>query len=138
MKKAWQKKAEQIKVWKKQGSCLTLTEELLMQAYEDFDNANFWNAFVYPEGANPEEIQNELSDYHAVMDEVSEVYLHITGGQISKQNTRASAVISIADEHYARVYMEDTAETITELHATVQDAFEEIMDTLKEECGDRS
>lgn len=63
------------------------------------EGAEFWSKFVYPEGASAQDVQNELDDYHEMMGEVGRVYDHVTGGVISKPNTRASAVIEVADEH---------------------------------------
>lgn len=40
----------------------------------------------------------DLSDLYMVMDNVSKVYMHVTGGRISKPNTSADAVIAEADD----------------------------------------
>lgn len=79
------------------------------------ESAEFWNKFVYPEGATAEQIQNELSDYHTFLNETAKVYGHVTHGRISKQNTIAEAVIAVADDCEA----EDIAEAI-------EDALEEM------------
>jgi len=68
---------------------------------------DFWCNIVYPDGATPEEIQNELMDYHTILGEVSKVYDHVTGGMISKQNTLAREVIAMADEYYQKLYEGD-------------------------------
>ena len=60
--------------------------------------AEFWANFVYPDGASPEEIQNELMDYHQYLDDTTKVYYHISGGKISKPNTMAFELISIYDD----------------------------------------
>jgi hypothetical protein len=66
------------------------------EVQEDFDS--FWAPIVCPNGRwDLEQVKKELSDYHAVMREVSEVYMHITEGRISKPNTRAGAVIGVVD-----------------------------------------
>jgi len=57
------------------------------------ESADFWNNWVYPDGATAEEIQDELSDYFMMINEVAKVYGHITGGRISKPNTKAFEVI---------------------------------------------
>lgn len=46
-----------------------------------------------------EKIEAELSDYHFVMQQVPDVYMHITGGKMSKCNYYAHAVIAEADEY---------------------------------------
>jgi hypothetical protein len=58
----------------------------------------FWAKLVYPEGATPEQIRAELQDFHFIMGECAKVYMHVTGGRISKPNTYAFEVISVADE----------------------------------------
>lgn len=116
MKRTWQRLAETIIKGKKAGKPTTLAEENLVRAYDDYESAQFWSNWTYPEGANPEDIQNELSDYHEMMAEVSEVYMHITRGAISKQNTKAYAVIGVADE----VAEKDTKEAVDELKENIQ------------------
>jgi hypothetical protein len=64
-----------------------------------YEAAEFWNDWSYPEGAGPQDVQNELTDYHMILDNVSTVYDHVTGGMISKPNTCASSVIAVADDH---------------------------------------
>ena len=54
---------------------------------------DFWSNIVYPEGATPEQIQAELTDYLTILHEVCIVYDHVTGGRISKPNTLADEVI---------------------------------------------
>lgn len=67
--------------------------------YEDF-----WKRIVENEDGslNIDQVKRELSDFYYMIEEVPKVYYHVTGGIISKPNTKSSAVISIADENYAR------------------------------------
>lgn len=60
---------------------------------EILDGTDFWVNWVYPDGANPEEIKNELLDYNMILHNASKVYDHVTKGRISKPNTHAEAVI---------------------------------------------
>lgn len=73
-------------------------EDALKQANEQLEAANFWNNWVYPDGASAEDVQNELADYRFVMQEAAKVYDNLTRGRISKPNTKASAVISVVEE----------------------------------------
>jgi len=41
---------------------------------------------------------NELADFKMVMDHCSKIYMHFSGGRISKPNTLPEEVISIAEE----------------------------------------
>lgn len=68
---------------------ITMTRRLM--------SAEFWNKFVYPDGALAQDIQNELSDYKFLLEQVSLVYCHVTGGLLSKTNYFASEVISAMD-----------------------------------------
>lgn len=68
----------------------------------------FWRAIVMPAGHwDLQQVKRELFDYWCVLQEVRQVYAHVTGGRISKQNTVASAVIEAADEHYAWLSAEE-------------------------------
>jgi len=60
------------------------------------ETADYWRD-VYPEGMTAEQVANELADYKMILENVSLVYCHVTGGRISKGNTLASAVIGEAD-----------------------------------------
>ena len=64
----------------------------------EFENADFWNNWVYPEGATAEQIQNELHDFRVLVDNVAKVYDVITGGRISKPMTIPSAVIGVYED----------------------------------------
>lgn len=69
----------------------------------------FWASIVTNEDGslNVEQIKKELHDYHNIMEEVSKVYDHITGGMISKINTKHECVILEADQHYDKIYQEN-------------------------------
>jgi hypothetical protein len=70
------------------------------QKYEDH-----WKDIIEPNGKlDMDAIKRELSDFSMVMEQVSKVYDHVTGGRISKVNTMASAVIGEADSHYEDIY----------------------------------
>jgi len=56
---------------------------------------NFWYDLIHTNGKLDEEkVLDELSDYYNLLDEVPEVYLEVSGGMISKPNTRAFEVIN--------------------------------------------
>lgn len=79
-------------------SRLTAAEQRAEQAEAKLESAEFWNHWVYPDGATPEQIQNELFDYRTYLLETAKVYEHITCGKFSKQNTTAAAVIGVYDD----------------------------------------
>ena len=62
-----------------------------------------------------EKIADELSDYRFMLDQVPAVYMHITGGLLSKPNYHAHAVIAAADDYESRCREEDYQEKDAEL-----------------------
>jgi hypothetical protein len=107
----------------------------------------FWLPIVLDEGrVDVQKVKAELFDYHTMMGEVAEVYCEITGGRISKQLTRASAVIAVHDD----LITEQIAEEVLPYRALVKafvalyrtppthwtDAHSEILERLAEraEC----
>lgn len=90
------KNLEKLFKYLREGYVIHPKEEFVKLADKEFSllvSAEFWSNWVYPEGANPEEIQNELSDYHTFLKEASVVYDHVTKGRISKPNAKAFEVI---------------------------------------------
>ncbi len=72
---------------------------------------DFWEEIVCPNGKwDLEQVKKELADFKMVMDEVTLVYDHITGGKLSKLLTRHQAVIDAADEHYQALYEREACE----------------------------
>ena len=74
--------------------------EELEKKLVEFEGKDFWTNWVYPEGANPEQIQNELLDFHFLMEQVPLVYMEVTNGRISKPNTYAREVIAEFEYFY--------------------------------------
>lgn len=69
-----------------------------MEDYKD-TYQKFWKALVETDGQlDPDKVMRELHDYKTVLDEVPKVYDHVTGGRISKPNTRAEHVIGAHDD----------------------------------------
>lgn len=77
----------------------------------------FWKELVCDSHGNliPVCVKNELYDYSVFLQEVAKVYDHVTGGMISKQNTKAEAVIDEADEYYKKLYYGDFEELFEEI-----------------------
>ena len=76
----------------------------------------FWASIVAPDGELiVEQVMRELADYSALMTRVSKVYMHITGGRMSKTNYTAEGVIEVADEHIERLIAEAIADHDREL-----------------------
>lgn len=90
-------------------------------------SANFWNNWVYPEGATAQQIQDELQDYHELMERVSIVYEHVTDGRISKQNTLAEVVCAVADDVLEQQIKDAVEEKTEDLKAELLDC-NEILD----------
>jgi hypothetical protein len=80
-----------------------------MKDYEK-EYEEFWKEIVEnPDGSiNMDQLKKELSDFRLLIHNAQEVYMHITGGVISKVLTNPEAVIRIADEYYENLYEDDT------------------------------
>lgn len=87
-----------------------------------YEAASFWKYWAYPHGATAEQVQDELTDYAMILDNVSKVYGHITGGRISKPNTHADAVKAAADDENAKAIeceTEELAKRLTDLETAL-------------------
>lgn len=63
----------------------------------------FWKSVIEPGGQLClSQVKRELYDYHQFMQEAAKVYMHVTGGRISKVNTDSGAVIREADDLLSR------------------------------------
>ena len=66
--------------------------------------SNYWTHIVAPDGeVNLDQVQRELSDYGRLLDAVPLVYMHATGGLVSKPLTDPSAVCSLIDDHVSKI-----------------------------------
>lgn len=64
------------------------------------DWREFWAEIVAPKGEiNLDQVQRELSDYGRLLDAAPRVYMHATGGEVSKPLTDPSVVCDLIDEH---------------------------------------
>jgi hypothetical protein len=75
-----------------------------MQDYEqDYDA--FWKGILenHDGTINMDQLKRELFDFRKLMNNAAKVYEHITGGTITKVETNADAVISVADSEYGRL-----------------------------------
>ena len=60
----------------------------------------FWKSIVEnPDGSlNLDQIKRELHDFHFQMGNTTKVFMHVTGGKVSKPNTLAEVVNALADD----------------------------------------
>jgi hypothetical protein len=84
---------------------------------------DFWVPLVAPNGT-PDMglIKNELSDFHHLIEQVPKVYMHVTGGMVSKHMTRASVVCSLHDDHVTELVEEREKEVRDELATAAEPA----------------
>ena len=73
-------------------------ENVALQA--KYDAASFWSDWVYPEGAKPEDIHNELADFKDMINRFEHVLEHATGGRMSKATYKVEQICSVIDEYY--------------------------------------
>ena len=84
-----------------------------------------------------QQIQNELTDYYFLMEQVSLVYSHVTGGLLSKPNYEASVVIGCADDATTKLFNEQLDEHVEPLHAQIQVLEEKMGHPASGKGGDR-
>ena len=90
-----------------------------MEEYEKtFEN--YWKAAVCKRDGslNVDRVKRELHDYLVVMTNAAKVYMHVTGGKISKPNTLAFEVIDEADrnrEEFLKDFLKDQLEQMGEV-----------------------
>jgi len=60
--------------------------------------AEFWQG-VYPDGWTAERVEAEMSDYHMVLDGLSALIDHVTGGKCSKPNTDKAVIKALFDDY---------------------------------------
>lgn len=91
------------KLWEEFWLPLFASEEIDAAPPEPYDVHSPYAKFIA-------QIKKELADYHDIMSEASKVYHDLTAGNISKPNTMASDVISVAEA----VRQDQTREEIQE------------------------
>lgn len=74
-----------------------MTEQSPRELYD-----SFWKKLVETDGElDLNKVANELSDYKVLLTQVPKVYMHVTGGKLSKPNYPAAAVIECAEDAVA-------------------------------------
>ena len=69
-------------------------QKTYQQVYEEY-----WKDLVETDGQlDKDKVMRELSDYKFMLEQVPLVYMHVSGGRISKPNTYAFEVNQQADE----------------------------------------
>jgi hypothetical protein len=77
---------------------------------------SFWKRILVKKGElDMDQVKRELHDFKVMMDNVSQVYCHITGNRMSKPNYDASVVISVYEEEVQKMIQESRAELMNEL-----------------------
>lgn len=67
----------------------------------------FWKPMLEKDGViNVEQLKKELADFYYLMHQVPKVYMHITGGRMSKIFYDADTVIQLADEYQQEQFEE--------------------------------
>lgn len=70
-----------------------------------------WQDIVAPNGViDVAQVKKELSDYAFLLDQVPKVYMHVTGGKLSKTNYTAQTVISESDDYITELVEQEKAE----------------------------
>lgn len=73
----------------------------------DNDYEEFWKPLLQTDGKwDEQKIKNEMHDLCCVLDQVSEVYCHITGGLLSKPMYYADVIKAKYDDQITEAYEE--------------------------------
>jgi len=83
--------------------------------FENYEQAweEYWKEIVCPNDIlDVEQVKKELSDYLMILDDLPELFMHITGGRCSKTNTDKHVVISLHDDHVNELIDEAVAEAL--------------------------
>jgi hypothetical protein len=96
----------------------------------------FWKDIVErPDGTlDLEKVKGELYDYHMLLENSAEVYAHVTGGMVSKQNTLPGVVCDLADDDVEKHVEEVLGELRDELMPIIQDLKEEAKNVIPTKC----
>jgi hypothetical protein len=98
----------------------TMDPARLLQDVEKLRERDAADAFwkdCYPEGMKPQDVKNELADFHFMMNQVPLVYDHVTHGLLSKPMYHANKVIGAHDDrcHATCAERSDVREVVDEL-----------------------
>jgi len=97
------------------------------EIYEDF-----WKHLVEYDGVlNKDSVMNELADYHYLLDQIPNVYEHVTGGELSKVMYPSDTVIRLADDHLNATvedFVEDAIKCQLDQDLTLEDVLDELED----------
>jgi hypothetical protein len=64
---------------------------------------DFWADIVAPDGAvQMDQVKRELHDFYRIMSDLPKLYMEVTGGRVSKPNTRVDVVMDFYEENIAR------------------------------------
>lgn len=74
--------------------------------------STFWKE-IYPEGMTAQDLDKELSDLEFVSEQLSKVYMHLTGGALSNPMYYAEVINSLHDDYVTNTvneYLEEQKE----------------------------
>lgn len=77
------------------GFCVA---SFLIGAAVQLENEEFWNKWVFPEGASPDDIKVELADYRQILKNLGSLLDYFTMGRMSKPTYTLNSMISEIEE----------------------------------------
>ena len=112
-----------------------LHKDLAVKQVAKMESNEYWDKYVFDEENpfNKENAYKELSDYYFLLKTIPELYMHITGGTLSKTNYYASSVYEAYNDSLERVReeYEECLEKIMEEIAYLDDNCSEELSELK-------
>ena len=73
---------------------------------DEFWKSSVWGGII----PTPDQVRDELHDFHVCMKEVTKAYSEITGGRFSKPTTRAEWIIDAVEERIRQIDGEELLE----------------------------
>lgn len=77
--------------------------------------ASFWAQLGFETTVDDAAVKRELTDYHFLLDQLPRIYMHVTGGRLSKTNYLAETIIYAHDDHVSSLVREELADAMVEV-----------------------
>ena len=77
--------------------------------------ASFWAQLGFGTTVDDAAVKRELTDYHFLLDQLPRIYMHVTGGRLSKTNYLSETVMTAHDDHVSALVREELADAMLEV-----------------------
>jgi len=110
-----------VDLLKKQEQKINEQYEQIKRLESDVEAKDFWEDIVVKDNTlDVEQVKKELEDFKFIMQQISEVYSHITDGNMSKCMYTAKTVIAVFDDCRTKEIDEAIAEATKDLREEIE------------------